>query len=257
MLGHATSQRLHLPVGAQVDVATPVGEQPMTVVGIATFPQLGLERYRETSLGVGAATVASVMGPGDGAGRYNYGLVRYDDQVDRLAAVAELRAAVAEQGCPDASCVLTDLRPRVLGSYARLRSIWGPALLALGALLVMTLGHGLVTSVRARRQDLAILGALGLSRPQTRRAIVWEALTLAGCGLIVGIPIGIAGASLAWLGFTRSLGISPGGVVPGAAVVLLVTGVLVLAALIGVACSAEATRARSGQRGLVPALGLR
>ena len=121
------------------------------------------------------------MGPGDGMGRYNYVLVRYDEAVERGPAISQLRALTAENGCSDASCVLTDLRPRVLGSYARLRGIWAPALLALGALLVMTLAHGLVTSVRARRHDLAILGALGLSRGQTRRAIVWEAVTLSAC----------------------------------------------------------------------------
>ena len=127
-----------------------------------------------------------------------------------------------------------------------------PALLALGALLMMTLAHGLVTSVRARRHDLAILGALGLSRGQTRRAIVWEAVTLCRCALLVGIPIGIAGASLAWLVFTRSLGITPGSAVPGAALVVLVGAVVVLAALIGAACSIEATRARRAAGGSCP-----
>jgi hypothetical protein len=257
VLGRSTSQRLGLPVGAGVVVDAPSGSQPMTVVGIATFPQLGLERYRETSLGDGAASVASLMGPGDGMGRYNYALVRYDETVDRSAAITQLRARTAELGCSDASCVLTDLRPRVLGSYARLRGIWVPALLALAALLVMTLAHGLVTSVRARRHDLAILGALGLSRAQTRRAIVWEALTLSACALLVGIPIGIAGASLAWFAFTRSLGISPGGAVPGAALLVLVGAVVVLAALIGAICSIEATRSRRAAGGLVPALELR
>ena len=257
VLGRSTSQRLGLPVGATVVADTPTGSQKMTVVGIATFPQLGLERYRETSLGQGAATVASLMGPGDGMGRYNYVLVRYDEAVERGPAISQLRATTAENGCSDASCVLTDLRPRVLGSYARLRGIWAPALLALGALLVMTLAHGLVTSVRARRHDLAILGALGLSRGQTRRAIVWEAVTLSACALLVGIPIGIAGASLAWLVFTRSLGISPGSAVPGAALVVLVAAVVVLAALIGAMCSIEATRSRRAAGGLVPALELR
>ena len=257
VLGRSTSRRLGLPVGATVVAETPTGSQALTVVGIATFPQLGLERYRETALGEGAATVAALMGPGDGMGRYNYALVRYDEAVERAAAITGLRAWTAENGCSDASCVLTDLRPRVLGSYARLRGIWLPALLALGALLVMTLAHGLVTSVRARRHDLAILGALGLSRRQTRHAIVWEALTLSGCALLVGIPLGIAGASLAWLAFTRSLGISPGGAVPGAALVVLVGTVAVLAALIGAMCSVEATRARRAAGGLVPALELR
>ena len=91
-------------------------------------------------------------------------------------------------------------------------------------------------------QDLAILSALGLSRAQTRRVIVWEALTLAWVALIIGIPLGIAGANLAWLAFARSLGISPGIAVPGMALAVLVIGVLAAAGLIGLACSVEATR---------------
>ncbi len=255
VLGRRTMSRLGTAVGRQLDIATAVGARSMTVVGVATFPRLGLEHYRETSLGTGAATVASVMGPGDGAGPYNYVLVRFDAGVDRARAITQLRARVAELGCPEQECVLTDLRPAVLGSYARLRAIWLPALLALGVLLTLTLAHGLVTSVRARREELAILSALGLSRAQTKRVIVWEALTLAWVALVIGIPLGIAGANLAWLAFARSLGISPGIAVPGAALAVLVIAVLAAAGLIGLACSVEAThRSRRGALAAAPLL---
>jgi hypothetical protein len=257
VLGRSTAGETELAVGDAAEVTTPVGPRTMTVVGIATFPQLGHDRFSETSLGTGAATVASVMGPGDGAGRYNYALVRFREGVDQQATTAQLRADVAAAGCSDVSCVLTDLRPRELNAYARLRGVWGPALLALGALLAMTLAHGLVTSARARRQDLAILGALGLSRPQTRRAVTWEAVTLAGFSLLVGIPVGLAAASLAWLTFARSLGVSPGGAVPGLALAAIVVGVLLAAALVGALCSSKAVRSRRSRGGLVPALELR
>jgi hypothetical protein len=257
VVGRSTGRELHLAVGDAAEVTTPVGPRTMTVVGIATFPQLGHDRFSETSLGTGAATVASVMGPGDGAGKYNYGLLRFREGIDRQATIERLRSDVADAGCAEPSCVLIDLRPRELNAYARLRGVWGPALLALGALLVMTLAHGLVTSARARRQDLAILGALGLSRPQTRRAVTWEAVTLAGVSLLVGIPVGLAAASLAWLAFTRSLGVSPRGAVPGLALAAIVVGVLLAAALIGALCSSEAVRNRRSRGGLVPALELR
>jgi FixJ family two-component response regulator len=55
----------------------------------------------------------------------------------------------------------------------------------------------------------------------------------------------------------RSLGISPGSAVPGAALVVMVAAVVVLAALIGATCSIEATRSRRAAGGLVPALELR
>jgi hypothetical protein len=256
VLGRSTSRQLHAGVGDVVHAMTALGPRTMTVVGVATFPQLGDDRFSETSLGTGAATVASLMGPGDGAGTYNYALVRFRNDVDRTATMAQLRSDVADAGCSDSSCVLTDLRPRQLDAYARLRGIWGPALLALGALLAMTLAHGLVTSVRARRQDLAILSALGLSRRQTRRVVMWEAVTLTACSLLVGIPIGLAGASVAWLAFARSLGVGEGAAVPGLVLSAIAVGVLLAAALIGGLCGTEAIRVRKAN-GLVAALELR
>ena len=256
-LGRSTSARLGLGLGDAADVQSADGLHHMTVVGIVAFPELGLDRFAETALGTGIATVASVMGPGDGVGKYNYALLRFGDGRDPQGTAERLRADVAEAGCSDPSCVLTDLRPRALNAYARLRGIWGPALVVLAALLTMTLAHGLVTSVRARRQDLAILGALGLSRLQTRRVVTWEAVTLAGCSLLVGIPLGLAGASVAWLAFARSLGVRVDAAPPGLALSALVAGVLLLAALIGAICSSEAVRARRTRGGLVPALELR
>jgi putative ABC transport system permease protein len=112
--------------------------------------------------------------------------------------------------------------------------VWGPALVALVALLAMTLAHGLVTSVRARRGDLAILRALGFSRREIRRVVICEALTLASGGLLVGIPLGVAASSLAWLLYTRSLGIGASGTQPGGTLVAVLLGVLLTAGLIGV-----------------------
>ena len=244
VLGRKTAHRLGVGVGDAVTVRPPDGRAvDMTVVGLATFPRLGLQRYRETSLGEGVATVASVLGPGDGAGRYNYDLVRFD-AARRDGALSRLRARVAELGCTDNSCVLTDLRPTVLGAYGRLRGIWGPALFALAALLAMTLAHGLVTSVRARREELAVLRALGLTSRQTRSVVVWEALTLAFCGLLIGIPLGVAGASAAWLAFSRSVGIEPTPAEPARILVTVGLGVLLAAGVVGVLCSVEAARSR-------------
>jgi hypothetical protein len=66
-------------------------------------------------------------------------------------------------------------------------------LLAVGAV-----GHALATAVRRRQHDLAVLRAVGMTRPQSRGVVVTQATTLALVGLAVGIPLGIALGRTVW-----------------------------------------------------------
>jgi ABC-type antimicrobial peptide transport system permease subunit len=74
--------------------------------------------------------------------------------------------------------------------------------LALGAFFALlacaTVAHALVTTVRRRRQDLAVLRAVGFTRRQTRGAIAWQSTLLAVAGIVVGVPLGIAVGRIAW-----------------------------------------------------------
>jgi ABC-type antimicrobial peptide transport system permease subunit len=74
--------------------------------------------------------------------------------------------------------------------------------LALGAFFALlacaTVAHALVTTVRRRRRDLAVLRAIGFTRRQTRGAIAWQSTLLAVAGVVVGVPVGIAAGRLAW-----------------------------------------------------------
>ena len=74
--------------------------------------------------------------------------------------------------------------------------------LALGAFFALlasaTVAHALVTTVRRRRHDLAVLRAIGFTRRQTRGAIAWQSTLLAVAGLVVGVPVGIAVGRIAW-----------------------------------------------------------
>jgi predicted lysophospholipase L1 biosynthesis ABC-type transport system permease subunit len=70
-----------------------------------------------------------------------------------------------------------------------------------------TLVHILLTSVRRRRRDLAILQTLGFRRRQVAATIAWQALTLASLALLIGVPIGILGGRLGWAAFAYRLGV--------------------------------------------------
>ena len=74
------------------------------------------------------------------------------------------------------------------------------ALLAVGAV-----GHALSIAVSRRRHDLAVLRALGMSRPQTRMVVAVQASVLAVIGLVFGVPLGVALGRSIWrvvAGFT-------------------------------------------------------
>jgi len=74
------------------------------------------------------------------------------------------------------------------------------ALLAVGAV-----GYALSIAVQHRRQDLAVLRALGMTRPQTRLIVATHASVLALIGLVFGVPLGLALGRAVWhvvAGFT-------------------------------------------------------
>jgi putative ABC transport system permease protein len=84
----------------------------------------------------------------------------------------------------------------------------------LAAVTLLTIAHLLMTSVRRRQRDVAVLRALGFTRRQVRRTFCWQAVTLAGITLVIGVPAGIACGRLCWQVFARQLGIAPVTAVP-------------------------------------------
>src|SRR5262245_42952396 len=75
-----------------------------------------------------------------------------------------------------------------------------PSVLALffALLAIATVAHALVTTVRRRRGDLAVLRSIGFTRRDARVAIAWQATVLAIAGLVVGVPLGIIVGRVAW-----------------------------------------------------------
>ncbi len=124
----------------------------------------------------------------------------------------------------------------------------------LSALLVLvaagTLGHTLLTGVRRRRRDLAILKTLGFVRRQVEATVAWQATALVSVALVFGLPVGLAAGRWAWRTFAGELGIVPQPVVPLVSVGLVVPAALAVANLL----AALPGRSAAGTR---PALVLR
>jgi ABC-type lipoprotein release transport system permease subunit len=63
--------------------------------------------------------------------------------------------------------------------------------------------------VRRRRQDLAILKAVGFLGRQVRATVAWQATAIAASGLIIGLPLGVAAGRWAWTLFASGFAIEP------------------------------------------------
>jgi ABC-type lipoprotein release transport system permease subunit len=120
--------------------------------------------------------------------------------------------------------------------------------LALAAFLVSlalaALGHVLVTAVRRRGHDLAVLRALGLRPRQSASCIAWQATTIAVVGLGLGLPLGVVAGRLSWRSVADStplLYVAPLAVV---AMVLAVPLALLAANLLAVFPARRAARLR-------------
>ena len=240
VLGASTLRSLHKHVGDTVQVRIH-GEKPvtLTIVGTATLPPIGVVGSSHLEMGTGAVLSYRIIPP---AARNlfetttpgpNAILVRTKGGASP-AALASLQAIgqktdIASNG----GSVFGVLRPAEILNYGSL----GTTPLLLGATLAVgaaaALGITLVTSVRRRRHDLAILKTLGFTRGQLALAVAVQASVAAVVGCIVGIPVGIALGRVLWDLFAADINAVPAPTVPGGTV--LVVGVLALALAILVA----------------------
>jgi len=121
-----------------------------------------------------------------------------------------------------------------------------PGLLAglVALLAVGTLAHALVSAVRRRRCDLAILKTLGFGRGQVTQTVAWQATTFALAALLVGMPLGIVGGRWAWRLVAGQLGVVSGPVVPPVPVLAVGAGALLAANLVAAGPGWVAARVR-------------
>jgi hypothetical protein len=150
--------------------------------------------------------------------------VRLDPASDRRHAVQQL-----QRDFPNT--VVFPLKQPDLTNLERVGYL--PGLLAgLVALLALgTVTHALVTSVRRRRRDLAILKTLGFRRGQVSQTVAWQATSFALAAGLLGVPLGVAGGRWAWLVVAEQLGVAVGPVVPPVPLLAIAAGALLVANL--------------------------
>ena len=126
----------------------------------------------------------------------------------------------------------TDQSPSDIKDYASVRD----TPLVLAAVLIVfavgTLAHVLLTGVRRRRRDLALLKTLGFNRSQVLATVAWEASTFAAVALLIGLPLGVLAGRWAWAYFANAAGAPSQATVPLTAVLLAIPATLLIANLI-------------------------
>jgi len=153
--------------------------------------------------------------------------------------MADLAHRVAAQGN---FAVLAAEKPVDLVNFGRVQNL--PFVLAalLAAFAALTLVHLLVTSIRRRRRDFAMLRALGFTARQLSGTVAVLATTLVALALVVGVPLGILLGRLLWRAFAHNLGILYRPVTPVLAIVLIVPLAVLVANLFAFASSRRVRR---------------
>jgi MacB-like periplasmic core domain/FtsX-like permease family len=239
-LGTQTLRDIGGELGQRVSVLVNGRTRPMRIVGTVVLPAFSQGGVVATNLGSGAVLPASVLSVQDRitgcTGHqtcYNFFLTRYQPGVAMATATARLRKTVIKLRCPPLVCSVTsDQRPSYIRDYSAVRD----TPLALGVVLVLlamgTLIHVLLSSLRRRRRDLAMLKTLGLLRGQLLRVVAWQAAALAAAALLVGLPLGVLAGRWAWALFARSVGIAPSPDIPAVLVLAVIPATLLLAIVI-------------------------
>ncbi|MET0627455.1 MAG: ABC transporter permease [Acidimicrobiia bacterium] len=208
-LGAETMRGLGTRVGDLLDATRPDGRVArLRVVGETALPSLALNGT--DGLGSGAALTAAGLRRLDPTAEPSFFLVDLADGVE---------TSTLQQRYGNVSSTLGPQRPGAILTYGKVRAT--PLLLAallalLGAAMLINL---LVTTVRSRRRDLAVLKTMGFTRRQVALTVAAQATTLVATALVVAVPLGVALGRWTWSRFAANIGVGAGVVIPVAAVI--------------------------------------
>jgi MacB-like periplasmic core domain/FtsX-like permease family len=243
VLGATTLAQLHKRVGDVVTV-TDGGPHPfqLRIVGTATLPSMGVAATLHTEMGTGALLPYQDI-PGTNGNQPNNILVKLVPGANLAAQHKILQAVVpADVG----GVVLPVQRPAEIADFQSMGT--APVILA-GALVLGALSSLLLTllsSVRRRRRDLALLKTLGFTRRQLSATVAWQSTAAITAGAIAGVPFGIALGRVLWDLFARQISVVPEPTVPALTVVLIVIGALIIANLVALLPGRLAGRTPAG-----------
>ncbi|HEV3354890.1 MAG TPA: FtsX-like permease family protein [Acidimicrobiales bacterium] len=247
LLGSRTLSQVHARIGDRVPVSILgiPGDVALQVVGRGIMPSTSDAAGLGTGASLSMEAARRLISPAATPPNLDNLVVRFGPGVDAAVARARLADIVSAFG-PTFVVVAPD-RPNDVVNFGRVQGL--PLALAglMAALATATLAHLLVTSIRRRGRELAIVKTLGFVPRQVRTAVAWQATTLAIAAMAIGVPLGIAAGRWAWIVFARNIGIVPAPEVPILVLLLLVPGTIIVANLVAVVPGELAARLRPGR----------
>lgn len=144
------------------------------------------------------------------AGRADRVYLRFSG--DKQAALAEL---LEVEGIPEVVAPTADQTLTAIGLNLD-RNDRVPTALAITVSVAFAIlaSYLMIASVRARRFELAVMRAMGMSSSGIRRSVAAQATATAAVALLVAIPFGIAIGRWAWLDYARGLNVLPVSITP-------------------------------------------
>jgi len=259
-LGTVTLAALGKKVGDSVRIGVPPYTRTVVITGTVTLPSFGVGAADHVSLGRGAmvpqATLLASVGAGRPAAGTNQSIPVFPSAVAldwAPGSTAAQRAALIHRvtsANPDGTPGGTYEMPSALASAVVNTEQMGGQPLALGAGLaaaaVLSLALTVLSLVRRRRHELALLKTIGMTRGQVRAVVAWQTTLTLLIAVVVGGPLGILGGRLAWRAFAGSLGVVPIVEVPLAALVLGLAALVLAGDLLAALPAAVAARTRPG-----------
>jgi putative ABC transport system permease protein len=229
LLGTKTLGALHLGIGDRVSVRSGPRAVRLRIVGRGVLPST---KYSKLSEGAAFSFHDLKRVRPEAAA---YGLqARIAPRADRDSALRRLALIL------DAPSVA--VRPTDVGDFGGVEALPLLIIAAFAGAAAAALAHALVTSVRRRRRELAILKTLGFTRAQVFAALAAQATTVAAIGLLIGLPLGVGIGRFAWNVFAEDLGVVPEAVTPIGLTALVVPATIVLANLIAALPARTAAR---------------
>jgi ABC-type lipoprotein release transport system permease subunit len=228
-LATETMRRAGVHIGDPVTIDAGRSRTRTRVVGRVLMPGAAqLDFNVEFSLDRGAVMtqdgIADLLG--ESAPPPRLAVLRFAPGSSRTSTVRHLRATFGR-------ILLTEGHDVDVENLNRVRQL--PLLLALllAVIGVGSLAHTLLTSVRRKHRELAVLKTLGFVRRQVAAAVAFYAIALVVVGTVVGVPLGVALGRSAWAIVARqAVGTEPAPIVPIAAVSFVVVGALLITNLL-------------------------
>jgi putative ABC transport system permease protein len=211
-LGRVTAHDVGAGVGDELTLTGPTGTRTFRVTGIVVVAGLGANE------GIGEGGVVTLRGLAglDESAKVVTALVRFQPGSEGIEKYAKYAAAGAEP--PDDTFV-----PAAISNIARVRTIPFVVAGVLALLAVLTVAHAMLTSVRARRRDLAVLRSLGADRGFVSRVVHWQATAFTIVPALIAVPLGFIVGRAVFTAYANGIGAISDAAVPA----LIVSGVLI------------------------------